>query len=1545
MKKRSNQIRILTLRKGENLETTLFRLEKEWILRFVLGPSLHADNIRMFTNHPQSRSEVFKRQVFRELKWSSACNMKNDRHDSYIDIQMVIPGSFNYYFTIDGSDSFLNANGKGYFLVDPSLPVGDNEEIHMDGIQCQTVLSKSLGPFEEWKARLQVAKESGYNMIHFTPLQKLGVSNSSYSITDHKSLNPIFSKNKPVTYKDVEEFTRWMNKEWKILTANDLVFNHTSKCSAWLQQHPECAYNLDNSPHLKPAFLIDRIFHHFSLQVSRGEWKHFGVSPVIEKEEHMDAIRHLLHTQVFPQFRLHEFYLCDIEETIRKFRRRIKGNCEPVKNKDIVIIPDEKFVRMKGSIDFDVAVGYYNINRLEIGNSEEKLDDYCHMLREKLQQMNDQVGRDTGHHIDAAINNFLANVRYRFLAGDGPRVHRVTTDEPLMHDYFTMPSKMESSIQEEEKLMYTDNAKYIMACNGWVMNDNPLRNFAEPGNFIYFRRELIGWGDSIKLRYGKCPEDCPFLWQHMKEYTECTAKIADAIRLDNCHSTPLHVAEYMIDAARAIRPDLYVFAELFTSSEATDNLFMNHLGINSLIRESLAAWNAHELGRLVHRYGGQPVGAFVQPHVQPLTATMAHAIFFDQTHDNESPIVKRSVYDSLPSTALVAMSCCASGSNRGYDELVPHHIHVVNENRMYMPWTSKDSSPTECTMTSGILRGKKILNDLHSYLGKSGFNQVYVDQLDSDVVSVTRHSPSTHQSIVLIARTSFSFPHDPNNDGTYIKTVNLPGIIEDVLFEMKMVHKDSSEYRRHQEHINGLPNYQMQITEKIKAEQSKMIFVSHVDDNGTQINFKNFTPSSVIAFRLSLPIQSKDAILKVRSHLNQFGYVMRSYSGRSLFDKDSEASNFREIVSEMDFSAYNRAMFRVTSEDESDGKGFRSYDIPNFGSLTYCGLQGICDLLNRIRSNNDLGHPVCNNLRDGDWLPGYIADRLKAHANTRDLGQWFESVFRCLRKVPRYLIPCYFDAIVSGAFMIMKDNSIDMMSEFIVEGSSFVQALALGSIQFCGFVKHAELPPLADDIHEPRPKTLYTDEKGRKHLDVLSLAAGLPHFASGFARNWGRDTFIAIRGDLLLTGRFNDARYLILAYGGCLRHGLIPNLLLEGEGARYNCRDAFWWWIQCIQDYCKLAPDGHKILDDKVARIYPDDHCAAKITNPVIMPLKTVMQEGMEKHARGVSFRERNAGPQIDYHMSDEGFNVNFGVDWKTGFVYGGNKHNCGTWMDMMGSSEKAGTRGKPSTPRDGSAVEIIGLCKSTVTWLDKLYQEKLYPYQGVEIKNDAAPGNTNKIITYKNWAEKIQNNFEKLFWIKRDPSTQDPDYKLINRRGIYKDSYNASETWRDYQLRPNFPMAMVVAPELFTPENAWHALKVAGSVLQGPLGMKTLDPTDWNYCGFYDNNNDSNDPKVAKGFNYHQGPEWVWPIGFFFRAKLYFARLIEKSQPGTLQTCVNEVKTDLTRHYQHIVNSPWKSLPELTNENGAYCHPSCQAQAWSVSTILETLHDMEYIV
>lgn len=65
-----------------------------------------------------------------------------------------------------------------------------------------------------------------------------------------------------------------------------------------------------------------------------------------------------------------------------------------------------------------------------------------------------------------------------------------------------------------------------------------------------------------------------------------------------------------MDAARSVNPNLYIVAELFSGSEQLDILFVERLGISSLIREAMQAYSVGELSRLCHRHGGRPIGSF-----------------------------------------------------------------------------------------------------------------------------------------------------------------------------------------------------------------------------------------------------------------------------------------------------------------------------------------------------------------------------------------------------------------------------------------------------------------------------------------------------------------------------------------------------------------------------------------------------------------------------------------------------------------------------------------------------------------------------------------------------------------------------------------------------------------------------------------------------------------------------------------------------------------------------------------------------------------------
>jgi predicted glycogen debranching enzyme len=83
-----------------------------------------------------------------------------------------------------------------------------------------------------------------------------------------------------------------------------------------------------------------------------------------------------------------------------------------------------------------------------------------------------------------------------------------------------------------------------------------------------------------------------------------------------------------------------------------------------------------------------------------------------------------------------------------------------------------------------------------------------------------------------------------------------------------------------------------------------------------------------------------------------------------------------------------------------------------------------------------------------------------------------------------------------------------------------------------------------------------------------TLIAGYPWFT-----DWGRDTFIALRGVLLATGRHDAARAVLLAWAGLVSEGMLPNRFPDGGGAaEFNAVDASLWFVVAVHDLLAAAP-------------------------------------------------------------------------------------------------------------------------------------------------------------------------------------------------------------------------------------------------------------------------------------------------------------------------------------------------------------------------------------
>jgi len=78
-----------------------------------------------------------------------------------------------------------------------------------------------------------------------------------------------------------------------------------------------------------------------------------------------------------------------------------------------------------------------------------------------------------------------------------------------------------------------------------------------------------------------------------------------------------------------------------------------------------------------------------------------------------------------------------------------------------------------------------------------------------------------------------------------------------------------------------------------------------------------------------------------------------------------------------------------------------------------------------------------------------------------------------------------------------------------------------------------------------------------------TIIAGYPWFT-----DWGRDTFIALPGLCLATGRVDDARDILLAWAGTVSAGMVPNRFPDsGESPEFNAVDASLWYVVAVHEY------------------------------------------------------------------------------------------------------------------------------------------------------------------------------------------------------------------------------------------------------------------------------------------------------------------------------------------------------------------------------------------
>ena len=104
-----------------------------------------------------------------------------------------------------------------------------------------------------------------------------------------------------------------------------------------------------------------------------------------------------------------------------------------------------------------------------------------------------------------------------------------------------------------------------------------------------------------------------------------------------------------------------------------------------------------------------------------------------------------------------------------------------------------------------------------------------------------------------------------------------------------------------------------------------------------------------------------------------------------------------------------------------------------------------------------------------------------------------------------------------------------------------------------------------------------------------TIVAGYPWFT-----DWGRDTFISLRGLCLATGRLAEAGEILGEWSGLVSGGMLPNFFPDaGSEPEFNSVDASLWYVVAVHDYFEamkaagrpIARPAARKLQDAIAAI------------------------------------------------------------------------------------------------------------------------------------------------------------------------------------------------------------------------------------------------------------------------------------------------------------------------------------------------------------------------